>query len=555
MIRNPAIPRAAGCRRGLRSSMLWAALCAALLGAGQQVIAAPTAPTASSTPTASASTVPSAGAVPSLAAVQAANTERDHQLMMDQLGIRRLRPAPAADEHAPNPANYDEALANPYPHWPDPLTTRSGQPVSTAAMWRRVRRPEIVADFEREVYGRVPANAPAVRWEFSAAETERVGPIPVIAARVIGHVDNSAYPAITVDIPMVVVKPLHHDGAMPVLIMFVLGRPAFPAPVPPSADDIARMNQVLRDLLTREDPALGQVLREHPGWQPIATPPFFPPPRPAGDPIQQLIADGWSVALIEPNSIQPDHGAGLTRGVIGLVNHGGHRKPDDWGALRAWAWGASRAYDYLAKDPDLDAKHIGIEGVSRYGKAALVAMAFDQRFGMALIGSSGKGGATPYRRNFGEAVENLTAAGEYHWMAGNFLKYGASDAVRGARTAADLPVESSELIALCAPRLTFISYGSPAAGDAPWLDQLGSYRATVAAGRVFRLLGGKDLGVGDNARAAHLPPIGVGLLDGQLAWRQHEGGHTDVPNFKYFIAWADRWMGRKPGTARTGGLQ
>ncbi len=475
---------------------------------------------------------------------QAAATELDHQLMMERLGIQKLRPAPAADAQAPNHANYDEALANPYPNWPDPLITGNGRRVTTAEMWWRIRRPQIVEGFEREVYGRVPANAPAVSWMFSASEAERIGAVPVIASRVIGHVDNSAYPAITVDIPMIVVKPLHAHGPMPALIMFVLGRPAFPAPVPPSADDIARMNQALRDLLTRQDPSLAAMLREHPGWEPIPTPPFFPPPRRPGDPIEQLVADGWAVALIDPNSIQPDNGAGLTRGVIGLVNHGGRRKPDDWGALRAWAWGASRAYDYLAKDPELDPKHIGIEGVSRYGKAALLTMAFDQRFGMVLVGSSGKGGATPYRRNFGEAVANLTGEGEYHWMAGNFLKYGASAAAGGAHTAADLPVESSELIALCAPRLTFISYGSPAAGDAPWLDQQGSYMATVAAGRVFRLLGAKDLGVGDDYRAAHMPPIGVGLLDGQLAWRQHEGGHTDVPNFKYFIAWADRWMGR-----------
>ena len=183
----------------------------------------------------------------------------------------------------------------------------------------------------------------------------------------------------------------------------------------------------------------------------------------------------------------------------------------------------------------------------RYGKAALVAMAFDERFAMVLVGSSGEGGAKPHRRNFGEAVENLTGAGEYHWMAGNFLKYGAAAAKGGAHTAGDLPVDSSELIALCAPRLTFISYGSPEAGDALWLDQQGSYMATVAAGRVFRLLGAKDLGVGDDYRTAVKPPIGTGLLEGQLAWRQHEGGHTDVPNVKYFIAWADRWMNRPSG--------
>jgi hypothetical protein len=474
-----------------------------------------------------------------------AATALDHEQMMRQLGIRALRPPRDADEHAPNHANYDERLANPYPDWPDPLITRSGQRVTTPETWWRMRRPEIVADFERDVYGRVPTNVPQVSWSLSSSETERVGSVSVTATRVVGHVNNAADPAITVDIPMIIVKPVRHDGPMPVLVMFVLGRPAFPAPVPPSPDDIARMNQSLRELLAREDPSLAEVFRQHPAWQPIPTPPFFPPPRPPGDPLQQLLADGWAVALLDPTSIQPDNGAGLTRGIIGLANRGGRRRLDDWGALRAWAWGASRAYDYLASDSDLDPKHIGIEGVSRYGKAALVAMAFDQRFDMVLVGSSGKGGATPYRRNFGEAVENLTGAAEYHWMAGNFLAYGAADATGGAKSAADLAVDSAELIALCAPRLTFISYGSPAAGDAQWLDQQGSYMATVAAGRVFRLLGTQDLGVGDDYRTARIPPIGAGLTDGQLAWRQHEGGHTDVPNFKYFIAWVDRRIGHR----------
>jgi hypothetical protein len=192
----------------------------------------------------------------------------------------------------------------------------------------------------------------------------------------------------------------------------------------------------------------------------------------------------------------------------------------------------------------VDAKHVGIEGVSRYGKAAVVTLAFEPRFAMGLIGSSGEGGAKLNRRNFGEAVENLTG-GEYYWMAGNFLKYGASNAVFGSKTANDLPVDSHELIALCAPRLTFISYGIPEQGDAKWLDQRGSYMATVAAGRVFRLLGAKDLGVGDDYKTAEMPPVNHGLLDGQLAWRQHGGGHTDAPNVKYFIRWADKFIGHQ----------
>jgi hypothetical protein len=124
-------------------------------------------------------------------------------------------------------------------------------------------------------------------------------------------------------------------------------------------------------------------------------------------------------------------------------------------------------------DPTMDAKKVGTEGVSRYGKAALVTLAFEPRFALALVGSSGEGGAKLHRRNFGEAVENLTGSGEYHWMAGNFLKYGAAESNFGSRNAGDLPVDAHQLIALCAPRPTFISYGIPERGDAKWLDQQG----------------------------------------------------------------------------------
>lgn len=222
------------------------------------------------------------------------------------------------------------------------------------------------------------------------------------------------------------------------------------------------------------------------------------------------------------------------------MNKGQPRKPDDWGALRAWGWGASRALDYLETDTLVDAKKVGIEGVSRYGKAALVTMAFDQRFAVVLVGSSGKGGATLQRRVFGEAVESLAGGGGYHWMAGNYLKYATEESSFGKKTGCDLPVDSHELIALCAPRPTFISYGIPEKGDAKWLDQMGSYKATVAAGSVFKLLGAKDLGVSNDYHTEKMPAVLTGLLDGELAWRQHNGGHTDAPNFQFFIPWANR---------------
>src|SRR5208282_2595528 len=247
---------------------------------------------------------------------------------------------------------------------------------------------------------------------------------------------------------------------------------------------------------------------------------------------EQLIARGWGYALLDPGSIQPDNGAGLTRGIIGLTNKGQPRKPDDWGALRDWAWGASRGLDYLESDKAVNAKQVGIEGVSRYGKAALVTMAFDARFAVVLIGSSGEGGAKLHRRNWGEAVENLTGSGEYHWMAGNFLKYGASDASFGGKNAGDLPVDAHELIALCAPRLTFISYGANSGvpnAEGTWVDQHGSFMAAVEAGKVFRLLGKKDLGTPGNYLTDPMPPLNT-FIGGDLAWRQHSGGHTDAPN-------------------------
>jgi lysophospholipase L1-like esterase len=273
-----------------------------------------------------------------------------------------------------------------------------------------------------------------------------------------------------------------------------------------------------------------------PGAQEPAAPPS----------TEQLIAAGWGYVSLSTASIQADNGAGLTAGIIGLTNKGRRRSPEQWGSLRAWAWGAARALDYLETLPAVDAKRVGIEGVSRYGKAALVTMAFEPRFAMVLVGSSGEGGAKPHRRNFGEAVENLTGSGQYHWMAGNFLKYGAAEASFGSKNANDVPVDAHQLLALCAPRPTFVSYGIPEKGDANWLDQHGSFMATVAAGPVFRLLGAKDIGVTEDYRTARLPPVNTSLLDGELAWRQHDGGHEDRSNMSFFIGWANRLLGYAP---------
>ena len=474
-------------------------------------------------------------------------SEQDHQNMMDKLGIKTLRPGPSGNENAPNHANYDESKANPYPNVPDPLKMNDGQKVTSPEMWRDKRRPELLEMFSKFVYGRVPKDVPAVNWTVKTLDHEMLGFTPVTAKEVEGVVDNSAYPAINVHIHMIEVLPVRAKGPVPVLIMF--GPARFPSPNEPRGEELARVNSAYKELLLKQDSSLKEVFERHPAWEPLNEAPFFQRPElneDGGLPnTWQLAAAGWGFVLLDPTSVQADDGAGITHGIVGLVNKGQPRKPEDWGALRAWSWGAGRALDFLEKDSAVDAKHVGIEGVSRYGKAALVTMAFDERFATVLVGSSGKGGATLLRRNFGEAVESLTG-GEYYWMAGNFMKYGASEAKFGSMTPGDIPVDSNELIALCAPRLTFISYGIPAKGDAKWLDQEGSWMATVDASRVWKLLGAKGLDVEGDFKTAKMPPINTGLLEGDLAWRQHDGGHTDAPNMKYFIEWADKLIGHTP---------
>jgi len=252
------------------------------------------------------------------------------------------------------------------------------------------------------------------------------------------------------------------------------------------------------------------------------------------------LSNGWGYATLGTYSIQADGGAGLTTGIIGLGNKGQPRKLDDWGVLKAWAWGASRALDYFETDKAVDAKRVGLEGHSRWGKAAAVAMAYDPRFAIAYISSSGEGGTKINRRDYGEVVENAAWWEAYHWYAGNFIKYG------GPLTAKDLPVDGHELIALCAPRPVFIGAGSTAGGPAGdgFADPRGMFMAAVDAGPVYRLLGKKDLGTDV------FPPSETALIDGDIAFREHSGGHTDVPIWPAFLEFAGHHI-KGPGLKMT----
>jgi hypothetical protein len=420
-------------------------------------------------------------------------SEQDHQRMMDLLHIHELRRGPDGDPSSPNAANFDESKVRPY-DLPDALVLKSGERVTTSEAWWKRRRPQIVEYFDREVYGRVPRNVPKVTWKVTRTTQEVNGGVPVVVKEIVGHLDNSAYPRIDVNIELTLTVPAKADGPVPVMMEFGLTPQAL---------------EGLRKRFTAEQWAAFQG--PGPGWQ------------------SQVLAKGWGYAVLIPGSVQADNGEGLTRGVIGLTNKGQPRKPDDWGALRAWGWGASRALDYLETDTSVNARQVGIEGLSRYGKAALVAMAYEPRLAIAFVGSSGEGGAKLSRRNFGEQVENLASTTEYHWMAGNFLKYA------GPLTVNDLPVDAHELIALCAPRPVFVSSGAQEV-EGGWVDAKGMFLGAVGAGPVYELLGKKGLGT------AEFPPMETALIEGDIAFRQHRYGHTTGPNWPTFLTFASRYI-------------
>ena len=422
-------------------------------------------------------------------------TNEDHKAMMVLLKIDSLRPgANGSNPNAPNAANYDEAKANPFPTLPDALMLKNGKKVTDAKTWWNKRRSQIVEDFDREIYGRVPKNLPKVKWEIIDTRPDTVAGMMCTTKTLVGHVDNSSYPSIVVDIQLQLTYRNDVSGKAPVILNFGFVRQPDFVPPPRPANAIT-------------PPSTQQL--QGPGAQ------------------EQILKRGWVYASIAPNSIQADNGAGLTQGIIGLMNKGERRKPDDWGALRAWAWGAGKGLDYFETDSKTDAKRVAIQGHSRYGKAALVTLAYDLRFETGFISSLGEGGAKLHRRNAGEIVENVAGSNEYHWMAGNFIKYA------GPLTWDDLPVDSHELIAMCAPRPVFISAGEKGDG---WVDARGMFMAAAAAGPVYKLLGKKDLGTNE------FPKVEAGLMDGEIAFRQHSAGHTPAPNWPVFLEFAARYF-------------
>lgn len=362
--------------------------------------------------------------------------------------------------------NYDEKEANHYT-LPDPLVLKNGQPVTDADTWWQQRRPQIIHDYETSIFGRVPAHTPKVTFAVSQVDSTALDGT-AIRKTITGEIDHLQYPAAKPVIHMVLYLPVKAAGPVPLMVI-----------VGPGTDG---NKQTIR------------LLNQH----------------------------GWAAALFDTYALQADNGAGLKQGIIGLMSRGKPRQSEDWGVLRAWSWGLSRALDYFQKDKTINARKIGIQGHSRWGKTALLAAAMDTRWAIVFASCSGSMGASLEKRNFGENLGNIASQGEYHWMAPAFVRYG--------RDPAAMPVDAHDMIALIAPRPLFITGGT----QDLWADPLGEFKACVAATPVYRLLGKTGIS-GAGLPAPDAPPT-----PGDLSFREHKGGHTDTLDWPSFMQFAEK---------------
>ncbi|WP_461103767.1 alpha/beta hydrolase family protein [Spirosoma koreense] len=365
-----------------------------------------------------------------------------------------------------NWTNYEEAKANDYT-LPDPLKLKNGKPVKDANTWWKQRRPEILNDYLTEIYGKTPTNTPRVTFAPTGIDSTVLNG-KAVRKMIIGNIDNSRYPMAKPSIPVTYYRPVKATGAIPLMVIV---------------------------------------------WG------TFPQPMAA---IEKIIDAGWAVATVNTGGVQLDSGAGLHEGIIGLMNQGKDRKPDDWGVLTAWSWGLSRVLDYFEKDNGINPKQIGVQGHSRWGKTALLAGALDPRWAIVFASCSGSMGASLEKRNYGETIDNVAGSGEYHWMATNFLKYGGNWVA--------MPVDAHELITLVAPRPVFITGGTKDL----WADPKGEFLACVGASPVYELLGKKGIGT------TEMPAPDVALINGEVAFREHEGGHVDILDWPVFLEFAQR---------------
>jgi hypothetical protein len=376
-------------------------------------------------------------------------------------------------------SNYDEARVAPYT-LPDPLVMADGRRVADAATWRTERRPEILRAYQTDIYGRIPAQAPKMTWEITETDAAAKGSTALMR-RAVGRIGTAP------DAPrvnMLIYTPPKASRPVPLILIinFGGGPPVEGRPVP---------NMQFND-------------------PPVAA---------------DILARGWGYAMVGYQDIQPDRLNTFNQGVIGqTVTPGAQPRPDEWGTISAWAWGISRIIDFFETDKLVDARKIAVQGHSRIGKTALWASALDERVAAVYSSCSGEMGAALARRDWGETVDDMTQNFPY-WFAANFQKY--------AGHWNDMPVDAHMLIALSAPRPVFITGGT----QDQWADPVGEFKAAVAAGPVYRLLGKKDVGT------TTLPPLDTPLVKGDIGWHYHTGGHAaTADDWKAFLDFVAKYF-------------
>ena len=407
-----------------------------------------------------------------IAAPAAAQTAQDvHAAERDRFGYGELRPgADGNNPEAPNAVNYDEAKVGDLPLPPlfaSEGPSPQGWPTRRAELARLVednwvgRIPEVVGRFAVE-WTKVPVVSASVLPYTSDAFVEKwEGRISTPDGRSGPVIDATVY------------YPKHRTGS----------------------------------------PALIGYTYVWPGGR---TPDFGGPPPP--DPIRQALDHGFAYVEYRPQMLQPDTAATMAEGIIGLARW--PRAETDWGALRAWAWGASKLREELARFAPVDADRISLTGHSRFGKGVLVAAAFDHAFADAHVSSSGAGGAKIMRRDMGERWENMASSGAFHWFTPAIMHY-----AQAGHSVAELPIDAHTLIALRAPRPLFVTSGVADKGDA-WVDPRGMWLAVRAAQPAWDQFGAPG------AEGAMPDPGQTGDAPFALGWYQHEQGHVAWPAFE-----------------------
>jgi hypothetical protein len=366
---------------------------------------------------------------------------------------------------------YDEAKVPGYT-LPAVLTLRSGEPVRDAKAWNARRRPEILALYESEVYGKSPANPPKLNYEVKSVEKSALEGRAVRKLVTVFLSDKSGAPKMDL--------LLYLPAGAPRPVPVILGLSFTGIHTVANDPGVPLAEQWVRDVRqTAAENTRGAGVTQ---WQ-----------------VDKILAAGYGLATVYYGQIEPDFVGGMKYGIRPLYLKPGRTEPgpDEWGAIAAWAWGASRAMDYLEKDRDVDARHVALFGHSRLGKAALWGGAQDTRFSIVISNESGEGGAAISRRDYGERTLDLNTRFP-HWFDGAFKKYSGREE--------EMPFDSHMLLSLIAPRGLYVA---SAEGD-QWSDPKGEFLGAANASPVWQLFGKKGTGtmempglhqpVGDNVR-------------------------------------------------------